>query len=214
MYDSSADSYTEIMDSEIELPVYSDILGRLSMRIANTPGTLIDTSCGSGHMLSKYCESYDRTRPLLGIDLSPRMVAIASARLGSRAEILIGDMRDLVIAEAGTAAAVLSFFSVHHLDSEGVVAALREWYRVLRPGGQLLIAAWEGVGAIDYGDESGIVAFKYRRDEIDSWTQVAGFTVARCVTEPVEGMPMDAVYLEGVKDWRHNQGMELTRKRS
>jgi ubiquinone/menaquinone biosynthesis C-methylase UbiE len=200
MYEASADSYAEMMDTEIDLPVYSDTLGRLRARIDNTPRTLIDTACGSGHMLSMYHERYDRNRPLLGIDLSPRMVTIAGRRLGSSAKVVIGDMRDLATVDVSSAAAVLNFFSVHHLDPEGVGVALREWHRVLRSGGQLLLAAWEGVGAIDYGDESDIVALRYRSDELASWTQGAGFTVSRCVIEPVEGMPMEAVYLEGVKE--------------
>ena len=200
MYDASADSYAEMMDSEIDLPVYSDILGRLSERIANSPGILIDTSCGSGHMLSMFHERYDQNRPLLGIDLSPRMGTIARHRLGSAAEVVVGDMRDLATVDAGTAVGVLSFFSLHHLDPEGVSVALREWHRVLRLGGQLIVAVWEGIGAIDYGDESDVVALRYTSDQISSWTRAAGFIVSRCVTEPVEGFPMDAVYLEGVKD--------------
>ena len=200
MYETTADSYAQMMDAEIDLPVYADTLGRLSARIAQMPGTLIDSSCGSGHMLSMYHEHYDRNRPLLGIDLAPRMVEIAGARLRSSAEVLVGDMRDLVAVDAGSAAAVLNFFSLHHLDPEGVGVALREWHRVLRPGGQLLIATWEGAGAIDYGNESDVVALRYRSDEMASWTEGAGFTVMRCVTEAVEEMPMDAVYLEGVKE--------------
>ena len=201
MYEASADAYAEMMNSEIDLPVYSDILGRLSDRIANTPGTLIDTSCGSGHMLSMYHERYDQGRPLLGIDLSPRMVTIAGHRLGSAGRVVIGDMRDLGTVDTGSAVAVLSFFCIHHLDPDGVNVALREWHRVLRlGGGQLVMAVWEGVGAIDYGDESDIVALRYSSDEISSRTQAAGFTVARCVTEPVEGFPMDAIYLEGGKE--------------
>lgn len=199
MYDATAESYAEMMDSEIDLPVYSDILGRLRARIANAPGTLIDTACGSGHMLSMYHERYDLNRSLLGIDLSPRMVSIAGKRLGSSAEIAIGDMRDLSTTETDSAAAVLNFFAIHHLDTEGVRVALAEWHRVLRPGGQLIVAAWEGTGAIDYGDESDIVALRYHADELTSLTRAAGFTVARCVIEPVEEIPMDAIYLEGVK---------------
>ena len=197
MYETSADSYAEMMDAEIDLPIYADTLGRLSERIDGVPGTVIDSSCGSGHMLSMYHERYDRSRPLLGLDLSPRMVAIARARLGSSAQVATGDMRDLATVEANSAAAALSFFAIHHLDPEGVRAALGEWHRVLRPGGQLLIATWEGTGAINYGEESDIVALRYRSDEIASWARAAGFTVTRCVTEPVEEIPMDAVYLEG-----------------
>jgi ubiquinone/menaquinone biosynthesis C-methylase UbiE len=196
MYDAEADSYAEMMDKEIELPVYSDSLGRLQVRIANTPGVLIDTACGSGHMLSMFHESYDAHRALLGVDLSPRMVAIASERLGSVGRVLVGDMSDLSGMESGSAAAVLNFFAVHHLDVKGVRKSIDEWYRVLGPGGQLLVAAWEGHGAIDYGEESDVVALRYTGVELSTWTKASGFTVTRCVVEPVEDFPMDAVYLE------------------
>jgi ubiquinone/menaquinone biosynthesis C-methylase UbiE len=200
MYESTADSYAKMMDAEIHLPIYSEILGRLQDRIVNTPGTLIDTACGSGHMLAMYHERYDQDRLLLGVDLSPRMVSIASKRLEANAEIVIGDMRALSSVESGTAAVVLNFFAVHHLDLKGVRAALIEWHRVLRTGGHVLIAAWEGAGVIDYGDASDIVALRYTADELSSLMRTVGFTVDRCVVEPVEELPMDAVYLEGVKE--------------
>ena len=199
MYESTAESYSKMMDKEIDLPVYSEILGRLHERIANVPGTLIDTACGSGHMMSMYRKRYDQRRSLLGIDLSPRMVSIAGKKLGSAGQVVVGDMRDLSQVEANFASALLNFFAVHHLDPEGVRTAVKEWYRVLRPGGQLLVAAWEGVGTIDYGEESEIVAFRYGNDELFKWSQEAGFDISRCVVEPVEGFPMDAVYLEGAK---------------
>ena len=200
MYEETADGYAEMMDAEIDLPVYADVLGRLRERIAGAQGALIDTACGSGHMLALYHDRYDAQRPLLGIDLSPRMVVIAQQRLGSGAQVVIGDMRDLSAVDTNTAVAVLNFFALHHLDPEDVCLALREWHRVLRPEGQLLIATWEGAGAIDYGDASDIVALRYSSDELALWTREAGFAVARCVVEPVEGLPMDAIYLEGVKE--------------
>ncbi len=196
LYEESADSYAKMMDAEIDLPVYDDTLRRLAGRIAGTPGRVIDTSCGSGHMLSAYHERYDPERSLLGIDLSPRMVAIAGAKLGSFAEIRIGDMRDLGAVDAGSSAAVLSVFAIHHLDPEEIHTALQEWHRVLGPDGQLVVAAWEGIGPIDYGEMTDVVALRYTRAELTAWTQAAGFIVDRCVVEPVEGMPMDAVYLE------------------
>ena len=147
--------------------------------------------------MSMYHERYDQQRPLLGIDLSPRMVSIAAKKLGSNGQVVVGDMRDLSTVEPNFAVALLNFFAVHHLDSMGVQTAINEWHRILRPGGQLLIAAWEGVGTIDYGDESEIVALRYLSDELSTWTQETGFKILRCVVEPVEAFPMDAVYLEG-----------------
>ncbi len=196
MYDETADSYAAMMDSEIALPLYAEALGQLSESIAGIDGTLIDTSCGSGHMLSMYRGRFDEKRPLIGVDLSPRMVALASTLLGSGADIRLGDMRDLEFAEACSAAGVISFFAIHHLDREGVLSALREWRRVTTSGGRLLLAAWEGTGAIDYGKDSDVVAFRFTSEQISAWAESAGFTVSRCAVEPVKGMEMDAVYLE------------------
>ncbi len=95
MYDETVESYDKMMDVEIGLSVYSDTLERLRDRIVKTTGTLIDTACGSGHMLAMYHEQYDYRRSLLGVDLSPRMVAIAARRLGNSARIVVGDMCDL-----------------------------------------------------------------------------------------------------------------------
>ncbi|MCW8825512.1 MAG: class I SAM-dependent methyltransferase [Gammaproteobacteria bacterium] len=199
LYEASADWYSEMMDSEIDLPLYSDTLGRLHHKIEKMQGTLIDTACGSGHMLKMYHDRYDKNRSLLGIDLSPRMVAIASDRLGSSAQFQAADMRDLNSIEDGSAVAVINFFALHHLDSEDAYRALCEWNRVLQPNGQLVIATWEGAGAIDYGDESDIVALRYRADEIVSLVDKAGFNITRSDVEPVEGFSMDAIYLEGTK---------------
>lgn len=58
LYEASADSYAAMMDSEIDLPIYSDTLERLSGRLANAPGVLIDTSCCP-------CTKSDTTRTAL-----------------------------------------------------------------------------------------------------------------------------------------------------
>lgn len=200
LYEESADSYATMMDSEINLPLYASVLGRLQARLARVLGILIDTSCGSGHMLSMYREKFERKRPLLGIDLSPSMVRIAQNRLGASADIHVGDMRKLHMVEDHSAAAVISFFALHHLGPDDVQRALGEWRRVLVKGGQLLVAAWEGVGAIDYGDSSDVVALRYRETELSTWTSDAGLAVTRSVVEPVDEIEMDAVYLEATKE--------------
>lgn len=197
LYEDSADWYAKLMDSEIDLPVYADTLSRLAERIATLQGPVLDTSCGSGHMLAKYRALYDPNRPLIGVDLAPSMVTIARAKLGSDAEIFTGDMRNLEGIESKSVAAVLSFFAIHHLDPGEVLPVLQEWHRILAPGGQIVIAAWEGSGPIDYGGESDVVALRYTADEVSSWTTGAGFFVDRCVVEAVDGMPTDAIYLEG-----------------
>lgn len=196
MYEANADSYAELMDKEIGLPVYKEVLERLHESISNTPGPLLDTACGSGHMLSMFRSQYDSSRSLIGIDISPRMVAISKKRLGRDGSIMVGDMRSLPGIDSGSVAALINFFAIHHLDLDGVQASMLEWNRVLVQKGCLLIAAWEGSGAIDYGDESDIVALRYTRNELIETAEISGFSVSRCTVEPVEDFPMEAIYLE------------------
>ena len=108
LYEGSAQSYSEMMDSEIDLPVYADVLGRLAERVADVDGFVVDTSCGSGHMLSMYRERYDAARSTIGFDLSPAMVSIARSRLGPGTDVVVGDMRHLTALESDSAAAVLT----------------------------------------------------------------------------------------------------------
>jgi ubiquinone/menaquinone biosynthesis C-methylase UbiE len=199
MYEATADAYSVMMDSEIDLPLYTEVLSRLQANLVTTSGVLIDTSCGSGHMLSMYRHQFDSARPLMGLDLSPSMVKIASGRLGGAADILVGDMRDLGMVEDVSAAGVISFFSLHHLPPDDVRQALGEWCRVLAPGGQLLLAAWEGNGSIDYGEASDVVALRYRQSEMSSWVRDAGLDITRSTVEPVEGLEMDGLYIDATK---------------
>ena len=48
--------------------------------------------------------------------------------------------------------------------------------------------------------ESDIVALRYCGNDMTTWAQEAGFAITRCAVEPVEEFPMDALYLEGVKE--------------
>lgn len=199
MYEVSADSYSEMMDKEIELPIYKEMLGRLHENIKGTPGAILDTACGSGHMLALFRSHFDSDRSLIAMDISPGMVAISKKRLGKNCLVFVGDMRSLPDLKSASVAAVINFFAIHHLDLDGINQAMNEWNRVMVQHGRLILAAWEGTGAIDYGKESDIVALRYTSDELSAVSVQAGLHVTRCSVEPVEGMPMDAIYLECVK---------------
>jgi ubiquinone/menaquinone biosynthesis C-methylase UbiE len=199
LYDQSAAAYGKMMDAEIELPLYAETFSRLAGAIADVPGPLIDTSCGSGHMLHRYREQYDPERALVGIDLSPSMVAIAKLKLGDGAAVAVGDMRELAGVDTGSVAAVVSFFALHHLSPDDVAAAFQEWARVLVPRGLLIVAAWEGSGPIDYGASSDVVAFRYRQRDLEGWLKQSGLLIERSAAELVKEMAMDAVYLDGRK---------------
>jgi len=198
-YDDSADEYAEIMDTDIESPVYQDLLRRLAERLVGHPGAIVDTSCGPGHVLHRYHERFDPPRPLIGVDLSDRMARLAQARLGAAAVVRTDDMRTLITVGDATAAAVLSLFALHHVDAGDASQALTTWRRVLAPAGQLIVAAWEGRGTIDYGSFSDLKALRYSQQEIGDLVTASGFSIDRSEVTPVEGMEMDAVWLEATR---------------
>jgi ubiquinone/menaquinone biosynthesis C-methylase UbiE len=198
-YDDSADGYDKMMDEEIKLPLYGEVLDRLVKSISSVEGPVLDTSCGSGHMLELLGEKDPQRRPLLGIDIAPKMVAIASERLGDAAQISLGDMRELSHIADNTCAAVINFFSLHHIGADELAGCFAEWQRVLVAGGQLLVATWEGEGAIDYGEHSDIATQRYTEAQLVDAIRAAKLRVQSHSVQPVEEFDMDGLHITASK---------------
>ena len=100
--------------------------------------SLLDVGCGGGHLLAHVAERYPGVS-LHGIDLLPKQVARANARLGAKGlagRVVEGSALDLPYA-SGTIDVVVSIASIKHWpDPE---RGLSECCRVLRPGGTLLV---------------------------------------------------------------------------
>ena len=199
LYQDSADSYNRMMDQEIQLPMYAEVLDLLAAKFDGVAGSILDSSCGTGHMLELIGEKYDLGRQLIGVDLSTKMVELARKRLGDSATILEGDMGSLAEIEGASCACVISFFALHHVDLGGVQRCLAEWNRVLTSGGHLVLAAWEGEGIVDYGDSSNVVARRYLEAEIMHVANEKGFQIVEHSVKPVDGFDMDVVHLFATK---------------
>ena len=199
LYGTTANSYDAMMEQEIQLPLYDRVLTDLATAAQPVAGSILDTSCGSGHMLHRIAEQYCPGRNLLGVDLSPEMVRISRGRLGESAKVFEGDMSSLPQVPDAACAVVISFFAIHHVDLAGLGMCLDEWWRVLATGGHLFLAAWEGSGNVDYGGESDVVARRYGELEIVNAASRSGFEVIRHSVEPVDEMEMDAVHLLAAK---------------
>lgn len=165
----------------------------------NVPGSILDSSCGSGHMLERIAAIYSPGRHLVGIDLSTEMVRVSTGRLGDSAKVFKGDMASLSKIADTSCAAVISFFAIHHVDLPGFRTCLDEWGRVLASGGHLFLAAWEGTGNVDYGDVCDIDARRYTKSEIAEAASLSRFRVIRHSVEPVDEMDMDSVHLVAKK---------------
>ncbi|MET0551804.1 MAG: class I SAM-dependent methyltransferase [Vicinamibacteria bacterium] len=98
-------------------------------------GPVCEVGCGPGQV-ARYL--HDRGVDASGLDLAPAMVEEARRR-NPGMTFVEGDLRALPFGDR-TLAGVVAFYSLIHLERAGLVAALRELARVLRPGGQLLVA--------------------------------------------------------------------------
>ncbi len=93
-----------------------------------TAGRALDVGCGTGRWTARV--------GALGFDVSPRMLAVAASKPGLRGRLAVADAAALPVA-ARSADLLLCSLTLGHVPNRA--AALREFTRVLRPGGSLLL---------------------------------------------------------------------------
>jgi SAM-dependent methyltransferase len=129
------------------VPVIDGVVARGSPR----PGErVLDLGTGTGAVAVRAAAAVGPTGQVVGIDISPEMVAHArhlAAALGLR-NVHVGEGRAEAI-PAGPAAfdVVLASLSLMYVIDRA--AAAREIGRVLRPGGRFAAAVWAGPAACD-----------------------------------------------------------------
>jgi SAM-dependent methyltransferase len=97
---------------------------------------ILDAGCGPGLYAA---ELVGRGAEVVGFDASPEMVRLALARVPTGAEFRQHDLaQPLRWLDDATFDGALLALVIHHVDDR--VAALRELYRALRPGGFLVVS--------------------------------------------------------------------------
>jgi ubiquinone/menaquinone biosynthesis C-methylase UbiE len=112
-------------------PMYGEILHRVE---AVNPKTLLDVGCGTGNILMPLAVMSKIS--LYGLDLSEKMIEIASERLGYKAELKAGDSESMPWAD-GSFDAIICNASFHHYPHPKKV--LLEMRRLLKKDGILVI---------------------------------------------------------------------------
>lgn len=149
--------------------------------------TFLEVGCGTGFVLLGLHVALPQLR-LTGLDASGTGLDIARSRVPS-ASFLQRDARDL---DARDAFDVVGAFDVleHIPDDTGVLAHL---YRAVRPGGGVLVAVPQHRWLWSRVDELGHHVRRYRRRELVSRMQAAGFEIVRATSFVALLLPVMAV---------------------
>ena len=153
-----------------------DVAERL-LRRARLPrrGVLLDAGCGSGQTMEWFRRSHPEWRTV-GVDLAKE--GLRAARIAGDNQVLGGSVLALPLPDASVDA-IISLDVLQHLPLDGGdTEALREFRRVLCPGGWLLVRtnaqSWPRIP-----DDPAYSFHKYAAPELREVLQAAGFRVDR-----------------------------------
>jgi len=126
-----------------------EALRRQTVELADLqPGQqVLDVGCGTGTLIIAAAQAVPGIEAR-GIDPAPEMVDRArqkAAAAGVQARFDVGVIEALE-AETDSVDLILSSLMMHHLPAETLSQGLREVWRVLRPGGRLLVVDFAGPG--------------------------------------------------------------------
>jgi SAM-dependent methyltransferase len=150
-----------------------DIAARMLDGRLQRHGLILDAGCGSGQTL----EWFSGLRPewsRMGLDVAPEGLQAAAA--AGHDALMRASVLDLPI-DSASVDLVVSLDVLQHLPLDGGdIRALREFRRVLRPGGRLFVRT--NAQAFPYTDDDTEAAFhKYRTGELRQRLRDAGYHV-------------------------------------
>jgi ubiquinone/menaquinone biosynthesis C-methylase UbiE len=142
----------DTLENMISAGQQEDILtSTLAAAELSSGDVLLDIGCGSGKLVVAAARTHDGAA--IGVDATPSMIVRARRRArreGVKADFREGVAENLPFAD-GSVHAVTSSYFFHHLPSDLKVKALREMWRILAPGGRLVIT--------DYGSPRGVLGY-------------------------------------------------------
>ena len=179
-YDRVAEKYVELFFHELDKkPLDRELLNRLAVRVKSL-GHVCDMGCGPGQ-IGRYLK--EQGADVLGVDLSPGMVEQAQ-RLNPDIEFKQGDMAAMTVEDEAWGG-IAAFYCIIHVPREKVTKVFREWLRVLRPGGLLLLSFHLGQELLHldelWDEEVNMDVFFFTREEMEGYLREAGFEVEETV---------------------------------
>ena len=182
-YDAVAAQYAELFSDVLDtLPLERAMLAAFAELVQ--AGPVADIGCGPGH-LTAHLNALGPAA--FGIDLSPAMVALARrAHPGLRFDE--GSMTALDLDDEALGG-ILANFSVIHTPPRQLPDVFAEFWRVLAPGGHLLLGFFAGDDPLPQEfDHKVTLAYRWSPDVLAELLRQKGFVaLARLLREPHEG---------------------------
>jgi SAM-dependent methyltransferase len=175
-YDRVAEEYAARIAGELAgKPLDRAILACFVEQVGDL-GIIADIGSGPGHVAAYL---HGLGAQVVGIDLSPKMVAIAQQRVPA-IPFEQGSMLALKAPDAAWGG-IVAMYSIIHLPPDARSTALEEFHRVLRPEGLLLLAFHIGEEQrhLDewWGQNVSLDVWFLQPREIETLLQASGFTV-------------------------------------
>ena len=146
-----------------------------------TGPTVLDAGCGSG---AQCAWLLDQGAEVVGVDLSPGMIEMASDRCSGRGRFLVADLAEPLPVPPNSCDGVSSSLALHYLRDWSV--ALASFATVLRPGGWVVLSLDHPFGPTLAGQNGGyfaaeLVSDTWRKADVEVtqqfWRRPLGATV-------------------------------------
>jgi SAM-dependent methyltransferase len=175
-YDTVAADYADLLRDELAgRPVDRAALTAFTelIQAAGPAGPVMEAGCGPGRVTGHLAELGLR---IFGLDLSPGMLAVAR-RSHPGLRFAQGDIAALPVADRALAGLV-AWYSIIHTPPGRLGLVFSEFRRVLRPGGELLLAFQAGDERLQlsqaYGHAITLDAYRLPPDWIEDQLTAAG----------------------------------------
>lgn len=182
-YTAWADTYDNVPNLliEVEEPIVKSILHKFP------PGDALDAACGTGRY-SEFLNSLGYR--VTGVDFSPAMLSQARKKRSKQIRFIQGNLTTIPLKDRCVDLVICALVLTHFSNTEAV---LSELYRVVRPGGHIIISdihPWLVVmgGQAEFFDKSGKHCYianyvHWHSSYFQSFNQL-GLKVIQCV-EPI-----------------------------
>lgn len=183
-WDAVAQQYARLLpDMSPEVPLDRAVLSAYAEMLGEgAPAIVADIGCGTGRVTRQL---HDAGLPVVGLDLSPRMAAVARA---TRPELPFAAAHAAALPVRSAAlGGLVAWYSLINMPTESLSSVFVEFARVMRAGAPVLVAFQSGEGqrverGTSYGLPVTLTYYRHSADAVAEAITAAGFTLYASVT--------------------------------